>query len=329
MEDLMNKINVLFLSSLMLVGPSAYGMGQSLRQAWTDFRQGLRSATTGVRDAGDNLPNRMYANAQDERQGMNDDIKGFKKEIDTSVGDLFESSEALFGKGQYNTYINKLTRLKDRAKTAARNTDFDFDADVEFQDLIDQEATAIEKQKRKQQTRQPAPVTTVRGKKVRQPQPAQQRVAAAVMPNHVTQLQRDIDAFDRALNNEVNNPRPQPQRNNVRNGRNAAPVVNNQRSAVTQARKKLNATIDSFKSALEAQREKACEESPINEVVYGGSNLRSWATMGALALGALLLGESAKDSATGQRVAGWFAQGSETIKTVFTNAFNWLAAKFA
>ena len=47
-------------------------------------------------------------------------LKVSKKKLITSVGDLFESSEALFGKGQYNTYINKLNRLKDRAKTAAR-----------------------------------------------------------------------------------------------------------------------------------------------------------------------------------------------------------------
>lgn len=323
----MNKINVLFLSSLILVGPSAYGMRQSLRQAWTDFRQGFKSATTDVRDAGNNLPNRMYANAQEERQGMNDDIKGFKKEIDNGIGDLFESSEALFGKKQYNTYINKLNGLKERAKTAVRNTDFDFDADAEFQDLIDQEAAAIEKQQRKQQYRQQPAVTTVRGKRVRQPQSVQQRIAPAVMPNHVLNLQRDIDAFDRALNDQVN-IRPQPQRNNVR-GRNAAPVVVNQRSAVTQARKRLNATIDSFKSALEVQLEQECEKSPLNEAVYGGSSLRSWATMGALALGALFLGESIKDSETGQRVSGWFAQGGETIKTAFTNAFNWIAAKFA
>jgi hypothetical protein len=325
MEDLMNKINVLFLSSLVLVGPSAYGM----RQGIADIREGFEAAGAGIRDAADNLPNRMYDNMQEDRQDLHDAVKGFRKNIDDAVGDVFGNTEALFGsKGQYNTYINKLNRLKDRAKNAQRNHDFEFDAHEEFQDLIDQEAAAIEKQQRKQQYN-PQPAVTVRGKRVRQPQTAQQRVQVAKMPTHVESLQRAVDAFDNALNAAEVNNNPRAQQNGRNNRRNvAAPVVNNRRSLVTQARKQLNTAIASFKDTLESQRDKACDGSPFNEVIYGGSSVRSWVAMGALALGALLFGQTVKDSATGQRVADWFTQGKEFAKTAFTAAFDWITAKF-
>lgn len=318
MEDLMNKINVLFLTTLILAGPNAYGMNQAIK----DLRKGVKDAKAGVKEAGDNnLPNKMVENASDEIKGLNKDVKGLKKETDSIVDGVFELSETLasFGgyKQRYNSHINTLNKLRSEAK---QGDELEFD-EADFQDLIDQEAAALQKQQKS------VPVAVSRNRNnrrnnVRQQQPAQR--VAAVMPNHVEQLKRSVEAFNYAIDNHVN-IQPQPQPRQGRRGR--APVINN-RSSVADARKALNKTIDDFKDALESKREAVCEKSTLGEFVYGGSSIRSLATMAVVALGALYLGQSVKDSETGQKASGWFTQGTESIKGMFSGAFDWIKKQF-
>lgn len=298
----MNKINVLFLSSLMVAGSGAFGM-----QAIRDFRKGVTDARANVKATADNsLPNRMVENASDEIKGLNKDVKGLKKETDNIVNSVFELSETLasFGgyKQRYNSHINALVKLKADAK---QGDELDFD-EADFKDLIDQEAETLKKQKA-------APVAR-QNRNVKQ-QPAQR---GAIMANHVAQLKRSVEAFNTALDNQVN---VQP-----RAGRRAAaPVVNR----VADARKALNTTIEKFQADLEAQREAVCQKSTLGEVVYGGSDFRSLATLAVMAVGAWYLGQSMNDSETGRTVKGWFAQGREAMQTAFTGIFNWIATKLA
>src|SRR2546421_12548955 len=138
MEDLMNKINVLFLSTLILVGPSAYGM-----QAVKDLRKGMKDATADLKEAGNNNPKTWAENTSEELNGLNKDVKGLRKETNKIVDGVFELSETLgsFGgyKQRYNSYINTLNKLKTTAKANAK-LEFDAEDEAEFQDLIDQEA---------------------------------------------------------------------------------------------------------------------------------------------------------------------------------------------
>lgn len=304
MEDLMNKINVLFLSSLMVAGSGAFGM-----QAIRDFRKGVTDARANVKATADNsLPNRMVENASDEIKGLNKDVKGLKKETDNIVNSVFELSETLasFGgyKQRYNSHINALVKLKADAK---QGDELDFD-EADFKDLIDQEAETLKKQKA-------APVAR-QNRNVKQQQA--QKTNTKNSNYYVAQLKRNVAAFNTAVDNQVN---VQP-----RAGRRAAaPVVNR----VADARKALNATIEEFQAYLETQRESVCQKSTLGEVVYGGSDLRSLATLAVMAVGAWYLGQSMNDSETGRTVKGWFAQGREAMQTAFTGIFNWIATKLA
>ncbi len=299
----MNKINILFLSSLMLVGSGAFGM-----QAIKDLRKGVTDARTNVKATGNNLPNRYVENASDEIKGLNKDIKGLKKETDNIVNSVFELSETVgsFGgyKQRYNSHINTLANLKSEAK---QGNELDFDKD-DFKNLIDQEAATLKKQP------QQRPMASRNGRQ----QPVQKVVP--VMQGHVDQLKRSVDAFNNAINNQGN---IQQQKRAV------APGINNRRLSVADARKALNKTIEDFEKALERQREAVCAKSTLGDFVYGGSNTRSLVTLAVVALGALYLGQSVKASETGQVLTGWFTEGSDIIKTVFTGMFDWIKAKLA
>ena len=295
----MNKINILFLSSLMVAGSGAFGMQQAIK----DIRKGVTDAKTNVKAAGDNtLPNRMVENTSDEIKGLNKDVKGLKKETDNIVNSVFELSETLasFGgyKQRYNSHINTLNKLKSEAK---QGDQLEFD-EADFKDLMDQEAETLKKQKA-------VPVARQNRSNMRQ-QPVQ-RVGAAVMPGHVAQLKRSVDAFNYAVDNQVN---VQPQQRAVRRG--VAPVVN-RRSSVADARKALNKTIEDFTNALEKQREAVCAKSTLGEVVYGGSDIRSLATLAVVAAGALYWGKSVGASETGQALKGWFTGIAKSILNLF------------
>jgi len=308
----MNKINVFLLSSLMLSGPSAFGM-----QFVKDLRTGVNAAKVRVKEVGDNsLPNRMVENTSDEIKGLNKDVKGLKKETDNIVNSVFELSETLasFGgyKQRYNSHISTLNKLKVSAKEGDQ---LDFD-EADFKDLIDQEKAVLDKQQKT------VPVVSRNGRgNVKQPV---QR-AVAVMPGYVAQLKRSVEAFNYAVDNHVNPRQPQQR---VRVARGVAPVVNG-RLSVADARKALDKTIDDFKGALENQREKICTKSTVGDFVYGGSGIRSWVTLGVVALGALYLGKSVKDSESGEKASVWFTQGSNAVKNVCNGIYDWIMAKMA
>lgn len=303
----MNKINVLFLSGLLVAGSGAFGMQGFVR----DLRKGVTDAKTNVKAAADNnLPNRIIENTSDEIKGLNKDVKGLKKETDNIVNSVFELSETLasFGgyKQRYNSHINALAKLKADAK---QGDELEFD-EADFKDLIDQEAETLKKQKAAPVARQNRNVK----------QQVAQKANAKNANYYVAQLKRSVEAFNNALDNQVN-VRPQP-----RAGRRAAaPVVNR----VADARKALNTTIEEFQSYLEGQREAVCQKSTLGEVVYGGTNLRSLATLAVVAGGLFYLGQSLANSETGQKLNDWGATVQNVVTTALTNVFNWFAAKLA
>jgi uncharacterized phage infection (PIP) family protein YhgE len=269
------------------------------------------------RNTGENLPNTKVKRAKTEVKGLKKDIKSLQKETDEIVNDVFELSETLAGlagyKQHFNSYINTLNTLKAEAKELRQGEELDFDAADYFKDLVNQEATAKQKQRQ----------VPARGNS-KQPQ-------QVTIKSRVDTLKRSVDAFNNALNNNGRNQPQQPQRGarggiGRRGGAQGNPV---RPVSIDATRNALNQAIDDFKNDLEKQRENVCTQSTFGDFFYGGSTMRNVVTMGVLALGALYMCDSVKNTATGQKISQMANTGSTMVKQALNKAFTWIMAKLA
>jgi hypothetical protein len=322
MEDLMKKINTLILSSLVVVAP-AFGMNnqnqanQNQGGIWAAVKRSLGTARNNVRQNLNDAPGLGIANQVTQaRKDMNDakqEVKDTAKEIKGMVNDGFgfieSGASALFGFQEYSAHITTLDHIEEALDLGGMEIIINKN---EFKNIVDAEKEALKKQNA------PRQVGARQVNRFNAKQPVMQNKVGEIT-NLVTQLENNIENYNRALD-------VQQRAANIQQGGRGRMINGNPTAQLDNARKTLQNTIEALRTKIEKQRDAAAKKSPAGEFVYGGTGLRSWLTMGALALGALYFGQAMKEEPVVQEYTSWI---SDIFSTVVTGVFSRIAGLFA